>query len=114
MCLEQSEEAAPVALYIRTLEGDRDNSLQVQLMALQQYARRRQLDAVRVFFDIEGGGRSQFEAMKAEATSENPPFRQVLVYDQGRLCCCEAELRELRTRLEGNGVTVISVTSPSE
>ena len=108
--LEKSEDAVPVAPYIRTLEGDPDNSLQAQLMALQRYARRRQLDAIRVFFDIQGG-RSQFEAMTAEATGENPPFRQVLVYDEGRLCRCEAELQ---TRLEGNGVTVMSVTSPLE
>ena len=54
MPLEKSEDTVPVALYIRTLEGDPDNSLQVQLTALQRYARRRQLDAVRVFFDIQG------------------------------------------------------------
>ena len=52
--------------------------------------------------------------MLAEATGENPPFRQVLVHDEGRLCGCEDELDELRARLEGYGVTVMSVTSPSE
>ena len=88
----ESQEAVPVALYIRTLAGDPDNFLQAQLTALQRYARRRQLEAVRVFFDIQGG-RSQFEAMLAEATGENPPFRQVLVHDEGRLCGREAELR---------------------
>ena len=110
MPLEKSEGAVPVALYIRTLEGDPDNSLPVQLTVLQGYARSRQLDAVRVYFDIEGG-RSQFESMMAEATGGNPPFRRVLVYDEGRLCGFEAELR---ASLEGNGVTVVSVTSPLE
>jgi DNA invertase Pin-like site-specific DNA recombinase len=52
--------------------------------------------------------------MLAEATGGNPPFRRVLVHDQGRLCRCEDELRELLTKLESNGVTVMSVTSPSE
>ena len=108
MRLEQSGDAVPVALYIRTLEGDPDNSLPVQLTVLQRYARRGQLDPVRVFFDIQGG-RSQFDTMLAEATGENPPFRQVLVHDEGRLCGCEAELR---TRLEGNGVMVVAVTAP--
>ena len=56
---KKSERAVAVALYIRTLEGDPDNSLQVQLTALQDYARSRQLDAVRVFFDVQGS-RSQF------------------------------------------------------
>ena len=110
MPLEKSEGAVPVALYIWTLEGDPDNSLSVQLTALQRYARSRQLDAVRVYFDIQGS-RSQFEAMMAGATGENPPFRRVLVYDEGRL---RGRKAELRTRLEGNGVTVVSVTSPSE
>ena len=94
----ESQEAVPVALHIRTMPGDPDNFLQAQLTALQRYDRRRQLEAGRVFFDIQGG-RSQFEAMLAEATGENPPFRQVLVHDEGRLCGREAELRELRTRL---------------
>ena len=110
MRLEKSEDAVPVALYIRTLTGDRDNSLQVQLMALQGYAQRNRLAVARVLFDIQGG-RSQFDAMMAEATGERPPFRRMLVYDEGRFCGCEAELR---TRLEGHGVTVMSVTSPSE
>ena len=108
MPLEKSEEPVPVALYIRTLEGDPDNSLTVQLTVLQCYARSRRLDAVRVYFDIQGG-RSQFEAMVAEATGENPPFRRVLVHDEERLCGCEAELR---ARLEGNGVTVVSRHGP--
>ena len=54
MCLEQSEDTVPVALYIRTLAGNPGIFLQVQLTALQRYARRRQLDAVRVFFDVQG------------------------------------------------------------
>ena len=111
--MEKSEEAVPVALYIRTPDGDPDNSLEVQLMALQGYARRNRLVVVRILIDIQGG-RSQFEQMMLEATGEDPPFRQVLVYDEGLLCRREAGLRELRTRLEGNGVTVMSVTNPLE
>ena len=111
MRLEKSEDTVPVALYIRTLEGDLDNSLQVQLMALQGYAQRNRLAVARVLFDIQGG-RSQFEAMLAEATGERPPFRQVLVHDEGRLSGCEDELDELRARLEGHGVTVVAITDP--
>ena len=42
----ESLEAVPAALYVRTPEGDPDNSLEVQLTALRRYARRRQPDAV--------------------------------------------------------------------
>ena len=110
MPLEKSGGAVAVALYVRTPEGDPDNSLPVQFDTLQEYARRQSLDPVRVYFDIQGGG-SQLEAMMAEATGENPPFRQVLVYDEGRLCGGEADLR---ARLEGHGVAVMAVTEPPE
>ena len=52
--------------------------------------------------------------MLAEATGERPPFRQVLVHDKGRLCRREDELDELRARLEGHGVTVLSLAEPEE
>ena len=41
MRLEKSEDTVPVALSIRTLAGDPGIFLQVQLTALQRYARRR-------------------------------------------------------------------------
>ena len=50
--------------------------------------------------------------MMAEATGENPPFRQVLVRDLGRLSRREDELDEQRARLEAHGVMVVSVTDP--
>ena len=61
MPLEKPEDTAPVGLYIRTLAGDPGIFLQVQLMALQGYAKRNRLAVARVLFDIQGG-RSQFEA----------------------------------------------------
>ena len=69
----ESQEAVPVALYIRTLAGDPGNSLEVQLMALQGYARRNRLAVARILIDIQGG-RSQFEQMMLEALGEDPPF----------------------------------------
>ena len=112
MRLEKVEEAVPVALYIRTLKGDPNNSLEVQLMALQGYARRRQLDAVRVFFDIDGGW-SQFEAMLAQATGENPPFRRILVLELSRFAPDSGNLDEQLARLDGRGVAVEPTTGPT-
>ena len=111
MRLDQSEDAVPVALSIRTLEGDPDNSLPVQLMTLQRYARSRRLDPVRIFFDIQGG-RSQLEVMLAEATREHPPFRRVLVHDEERLSGEAGGQGDMRARLEGAGVMVVFVTDP--
>ena len=112
MRLEKVEDAVPVALYIRTLKGDPDNSLEVQLMALQRYARRRQLDAVRVFFDIQGG-RRQFEAMLAQATRENPPFRRILVLELSRFALNSGDLDGQLARLDGRGVAVEPMTGPT-
>ena len=80
----ESRENARVALYARTLPGDPDNSLEVQVEALQEFARRRWLDAVRVYFETPSA-RSRFHEMMAEATGEAPPFRRILVHDMGRL-----------------------------
>ena len=55
MRLEKSEEAVPVALYIRRPDVDPDNSLEVQLMALQGYARRNRPAVARILIDIQGG-----------------------------------------------------------
>ena len=108
MRLEKVEEAVPVALYIRSMTGDPAHTLENQLLALQNHAARNGMQQVRVYFDTRDD-RSQFERMMAEATGENPPFRRILVHDEERLCGCESELR---ARLEGTGVTVMSVTAP--
>ena len=60
---------------------------------------------MRVYFDTRNT-RSQFHEMMAEATGEDPPFRQILVHDMGRLSRWAAGLSALRDRLEANGVTV--------
>ena len=105
----ESREAGPVALYARTWPGDPDNSLEVQVEALHEYARRHRLETVRAYFDIRSA-RSQFHEMMVEATGEVPPFRRILVHDMGRLSRWADGLSALRDRLEANGVTVVSIT----
>ena len=98
----ESREDGQVALYARTVVGDPDNSLEVQVEALHEYTRRLRLETVRVYFETPGA-RGQFHEMMAEATGEDPPFRQILVYDMGRLSRWTAGLNALRGRLEANG-----------
>ena len=102
-------ETGRVALYARTLAGDPDNSLEVQVEALQEFARRRRLEAVRVYFETPSA-RSRFHETMAEATVEDPPFRRILVHDMGRLSRWADGLSALRDRLEANGATAVSVT----
>ena len=102
-------ETGRVALYARTLAGDPDNSLEVQVEALQEFARRRRLEAVRVYFETPSA-RSRFHEMTAEATVENPPFRQILVHDMDQFSRWADGLTALRDRLEANGATAVSVT----
>ena len=113
MLRKESRAAVPVALYVRTLAGDPNNSLPVQFYALETYALRCGLDAVRVYFDVQGG-RSQFVAMMAEVAGEDPPFRQVLVHDPDRLSGLADGQGEMRDLLDGNGVTVLFLKKPKE
>ena len=66
------------------------------------------MEQVRVFFDTRGG-RSQFEAMMAEATGDNPSFRRILVVELSRFAPGTRDLRAQLVRLEGMEVTVESI-----
>ena len=105
----ESRETGRVALYARTWPGDPDSSMEVQVEALHEYTRRHRLEAVRVYLETRSA-LSQFHEMMAEATGENPPFRQILVHDMGQLSRWAGGANALQDRLEANRVTVVSVT----
>ena len=105
----ESRETGPVALYARTLAGDPDNFLEVQVEALHEYIRRHRLEAVRVYFETPSA-RSRFHEMMVDATGENPPFRQILVHDMDQFSRWAGGVSALQDRLEANGATVVSVT----
>ena len=87
----------------------RDNSLEGKLVTLQRYAQRRRLALVRSF-STSREGRSQLDAMMAEATGEQPPFRQLLVPDIGRLSQrADDPVTLYLPTLAGNGVAVVSI-----
>ena len=50
--------------------------------------------------------------MMAQATSENPPFRRILVYDYSRFSRSIKDWQRWRAELEANGVRVISIKEP--
>ena len=106
-------DSAPAALYIRSMPGDPDDSLEVQLRVLQGHAARNGLEQVRVFFDARDS-RTQFERMMAEATGDNPSFRRILVVELRRLAGDSGESEALLAGLKASGVTVQSVSGSSE
>ena len=105
---DQNEETKRAALYARA-SGQDDEAIQTQLEAMQPHVEENGLEVVREYVD-QPGTRAQFEEMMAEAAGENPPFRQILVYDAGLLSHSLREFQECRAKLEENGVTLTSIT----
>ena len=111
MTKNQSEQSEQATLYARDSAGNQDSSeaRDAQLKGVREYAAKNELEPVKEYTDT-GGGRDQFERMMADATQENPPFQQILVYDLGRFPRSPQEFREQRARLEADGVTLRSLT----
>ena len=105
---DQNEETKRAALYARA-SGQDEEAIQTQLEAMQPHVEENGLEVVREYAD-QPGTRAKFEEMLAEATGENPPFQQILVYDAGLLSHLLRECQEYRAKLEENGVTLTSIT----
>ena len=90
------------------MEDDPDNTLELQLGELQHHASANRMDAVRIFFDVQGS-RTQFNEMMREATGENPAFRRILVLELSRLKPTPGEFIEVMTKLDGVGIAVAQV-----
>ena len=97
-----------MTLYIRSVEGDPENSLKLQLGELQHHASASRRDAVRTFFDIREN-RSQFNEMMTEATGENPAFRRILVLELSTLAPTSGEFIEVMARLNTGGIILAQV-----
>ena len=106
----ESREDGQVALYARTVVGDPDNPPGSPGGGTSGICpERRRLEAVRVYFETPSA-RSWFHEMMVDATGEDPPFRQILVYDMDQFSRWADGLIALRDRLETNGATAASVT----
>ena len=105
---QTTQETTQVALYARH-SGQDEGSIQTQLEAMRSHAEENRLEVVREYAD-QNGSRAQFDEMMAEAAGEDPPFRQILVYDLGQFTRSAGEFQEHRAKLEENGVTLTAIT----
>ena len=113
--MSQAQTLTPVALYTRnssTNQGEEANrSLQAQLDAMRNYAEEHHMRPESHFVD-RSGSREEFDWMMAQATSDNPPFRTILVYSFNRLTRSGNELWAILEELTANGLEVISIREP--
>ena len=105
---QTTQETRRVVLHAR-VSGQDEGSIQTQLGAMRSHVEENRLEVVREYAD-QPGSRAQFDQMMAEAAGEDPPFRQVLVYDPSRFTRSAQEFQEHRPKLEENGVTLTSIT----
>ena len=111
--MSQAQTLTPVALYARTsttIQEDADQSLQAQLDAMRDYAEGNHIRPVSHFIDTHGS-REEFDWMMAQATSDNPPFRTVLIYSFDRLTRSHTEMKALLEKLTDNGLEIIAISN---
>ena len=77
--MTELREGTKVALYARVSTDDR-KGIQAQLDRMRRQAEEDGLEPVSHFTDM-NGSREEFDWMMAQATSENPPFQGIMVYD---------------------------------
>ena len=110
--MSQTQTLTTVALYARTSANrhDVDQSIQAQLDAMRDYAERNRMRPVSHFVDTRGS-REEFDWMMAQATSDSPPFRTVLVYSFDRLTRSHTEMKTLLEELTDNGLEIIAISN---
>ena len=108
--MTELQEGIKVALYARAATDD-PSGIQAQLENLRIRAERHGLEPVSHFTDMHGS-REEFDWMMMQATSENPPFQVIMVYDISRLSRSLKDLIRWTAQLEANGVRVISTEEP--
>ena len=105
--MAETQERTKIALYARVSNDDYEG-IQAQLDRMRSHAEKVGLEPAIQFTDM-NGSRQEFDWMMAQATSENPPFRWILVYDYSRFSRSMKDWQRWRAELEANGVQVISI-----
>ena len=80
---------------------------------LQDWARHRDAEVVRVYFDTTTD-RTWFQRMTEEATQDDPPFDEILVTGRGHVCPSEQLFRQWEAMMEAHGVAVLAAQDPEE
>ena len=105
--MAETQERTKIALYARVSNDDYEG-IQAQLDRMRSHAEKVGLEPAIQFTGM-NGSRQEFDWMMAQATSENPPFRWILVYDYSRFSRSMKDWQRWRAELEANGVQVISI-----
>ena len=105
--MAETQERTKIALYARVSNDDYEG-IQAQLDRMRSHAEKVGLEPTIQFTDM-NGSRQEFDWMMAQATSENPPFRWILVYDISRFSRSVQDWKRWMAELEANGVRVISI-----
>ena len=104
--MSQAQTLTPAALYARSSSVNQEEhaarSVQAQLDAMRDYAEGNHMSPVSHFVD-KSGSREEFDWMMAQATSDDPPFRTILVRSFNRLTRSATEMRALLEELTANG-----------
>ena len=108
--MTELREGTKVALYARVSTDDR-KGIQAQLDRMRRQAEEDGLEPVSHFTDM-NGSREEFDWMMAQATSENPPFQGIMVYDISRFSRSVQDWKKWMAEVEANGVRVISIEEP--
>ena len=97
-------------MYARVSNNDH-GAILAQLDHMRRQAEKYGLEPSIQFTDM-NGSRAEFDWMMAQATSANPPFRHILVYNNSRFSRSLKDWQRWRAELEANGVRVISIKEP--
>ena len=109
--MSQAGTLTPVALYARAAFGHEEDvdAVDAHLDSMREYAEHNKMFPVSHFVD-KFGNREEFDWMMAQATSDNPPFRTILVHSYSQLTRSVDELMTLREELKASGLELFSIT----
>ena len=118
--MSKKKDLIPAALYARVSSDRQDVDLSVaaQLRALRDYAERNGYLVVREYVDEAESGRiadrPQFRLMLDEASKQEAPFNEILVWKFSRFTRKREHAVAFKSMLRRKGVRVVSITEQAD